>query len=160
MRIRKTEAADLEQIDVIYNNAKAFMRRTGNLLQWNGEKPNAQTAREDMERGIGYVVEENGEILAVFMFSTDVDPTYNKVYGGKWLKDGAYGVIHRIAVKEQGRGIMGLCVDYCFDICKDLRIDTHSDNLPMQHALLKRGFVYCGIIHLANGDERLAYQKI
>lgn len=160
MLIRKTIEADLAQIGTIYENAKKFMRKTGNLEQWNGQKPNELTAREDMQKGIGYVVEENGEILAVFMFSTAVDPTYDKVYDGKWLKDGAYGVIHRIAVKEQGLGIIGLCIDYCFDVCKDLRIDTHRDNLPMQRALLKRGFKYCGIIHLANGDERLAYQKI
>ena len=30
----------------------------------------------------------------------------------------------------------------------------------MQHNLLKHGFSYCGIIYLANGDERLAYQRI
>lgn len=28
----------------------------------------------------------------------------------------------------------------------------------MQHCIRKAGFRYCGIIHLANGDERLAYQ--
>ena len=30
----------------------------------------------------------------------------------------------------------------------------------MQHNMKKHGFSYCGIIYLANGDERLAYQKI
>jgi hypothetical protein len=30
----------------------------------------------------------------------------------------------------------------------------------MQGALAKAGFHYCGIIHLLDGDERLAYQKI
>ena len=40
-----------------------------------------------------------------------------------------------------------------------IRIDTHRDNKIMQHNLLKYGFTYCGIIYLANGDERLAYQK-
>ena len=30
----------------------------------------------------------------------------------------------------------------------------------MQHNIEKHGFTYCGIIYLANGDERLAYQKI
>ena len=29
----------------------------------------------------------------------------------------------------------------------------------MQHNIAKHGFTYCGIIYLANGDERLAYQK-
>ena len=28
----------------------------------------------------------------------------------------------------------------------------------MLHNIEKHGFTYCGIIYLANGDERLAYQ--
>lgn len=160
MRIRKTVEADLVQIGKIYENAKKFMRETGNPNQWNGETPNIKTAREDMEKGVGYVAEEEGEILAVFMFSQDHDPTYTKIYDGNWLSNAPYGVIHRIAVAKQGQGIIGGCIDECFSRCHNLRIDTHRDNLPMQRALLKRGFVYCGIIHLANGDERLAYQKI
>lgn len=30
----------------------------------------------------------------------------------------------------------------------------------MRHLLEKHGFHYCGIIHVANGDERLAFHKI
>ena len=30
----------------------------------------------------------------------------------------------------------------------------------MQQCIEKYGFKYCGIIYLAGGDERLAYQKI
>ena len=113
-----------------------------------------------MERGIGYVVEENGSIVATFMFSLEGEPTYAKIYEGEWLNDAPYGVIHRIAVAEQGRGIIGFCIDECFKHCQNLRIDTHRDNIPMQKALLKRGFQYCGIIYLEDGDERLAYQKL
>ena len=159
MRIRNTLETDLEKIGKIYENAKKFMRETGNLNQWNGERPNAQTAREDMEKGVGYVAEDAGEIVAVFMFSQENDPTYAKIEGA-WLSDAPYGVIHRIAVAKQGQGIIGYCIDQCFALCQNLRIDTHRDNLPMQRALLKRGFRYCGVIYLENGDERLAYQKI
>ncbi|MBR2442392.1 MAG: GNAT family N-acetyltransferase [Clostridia bacterium] len=160
MHIRKTVEADLAKIGEIYENAKIFMRATGNPNQWNSGTPNIDTAKEDMEKGIGYVAEENGEILAVFMFSQEDDPTYAKIYGGEWLSNAPYGVIHRIAVAKQGQGIIGYCIHECFARCGNLRMDTHRDNLPMQHALLKHGFEYCGIIRLANGDERLAYQKI
>lgn len=160
MIIRKTIESDLIQIGEIYENAKRFMRKSGNLHQWNDGRPNIDTARLDMEQGIGYVAEEDGKILAVFMFSLAPDPTYAKIYNGAWLSDAPYGVIHRIAVAKQGQGIIDGCIDYCFSICPNLRIDTHRDNLPMRRALEKRGFQYCGIIHLENGDERLAYQKI
>ena len=160
MQIRKTVPADLPAISEIYENARRFMREAGNPNQWNSGKPNLDTARADMENGVGYVLEDNGEILAVFMFSVGEDPTYKKIYDGEWLSSAPYAVIHRIAVKEQGRGLIGYCIDECFKIFPNLRIDTHRDNIPMQKALTKRGFKYAGIIHLENGDERLAYQKI
>ena len=160
MLIRKTLGSDLPKIAQIYENAKRFMRDSGNPNQWNDGRPNIDTAREDMERGVGYVAEELGEVVAVFMFSEGADPTYARIYDGAWLSDEPYGVIHRIAVAEQGRGIIDFCINWCFSRCQNLRIDTHRDNIPMQRALAKRGFEYCGIIHLANGDERLAYQKI
>ena len=158
MQIRKTEERDLPFISEIYENAKKFMRDSGNPTQWN-DKPNIDTAREDMEKDVGYVAEENGEILAVFMFSAGEDETYKNIYDGNWLNDKEYAVIHRIAVKIQGRGLIGYCIDECFKICPNLKIDTHRNNIPMQKALLKRGFEYCGIIYLENGEERLAYQK-
>lgn len=160
MLIRKTTPADLTAIAEIYENAKCFMRENGNPTQWQGEDgPNIDSATEDMQRGVGYVAEEHGEIVAVFMFSFGNDPTYEKIYEGEWLSDKPYAVIHRIAVKEQGRGLIGYCIDECFKICPNLRIDTHKNNIPMQRALTKRGFKYCGIIYLDNGEERLAYQK-
>ena len=64
MIVRKTVEADLAYIGEIYENAKRFMRESGNPNQWNAGTPNAQTAREDMERGTGYVVEENGDVSA------------------------------------------------------------------------------------------------
>ena len=160
MLIRKTVESDLFRIGEIYENAKRFMRNSGNPNQWNSGKPNIETAREDMKAGVGYVVEDNGEVIAVFMFSLDGEPTYDKIYEGSWLSDAPYGVIHRIAVAEQGKGIIDVCINACFAKCHNLRIDTHRDNLPMQRALAKRGFRYCGVIYLENGDERLAFQKI
>lgn len=159
MLIRKTTEKDLQFISDIYENAKRFMKESGNPTQWN-DKPNIDTAREDMERGVGYVAEEDGEVLCVFMFSLGEDETYKKICEGEWLNSEPYAVIHRIAVKEQGRGLIGYCIDECFKMCPNLKIDTHRNNIPMQRALTKRGFEYCGIIYLENGEERLAYQKI
>jgi hypothetical protein len=30
----------------------------------------------------------------------------------------------------------------------------------MQKCILRAGFTYCGIIHIADGSERLAYQRL
>ena len=51
-------------------------------------------------------------------------------------------------------------MDSCSSRDTNIRIDTHRDNRIMQHNIEKHGFTYCGIIYLANGDERLAYQKL
>ena len=159
MHIRKANEADISVVAAIYENAKKFMRETGNLKQWADGYPNAESARCDVECGVLYVCEEEGEILAVFMFNIGEDKTYNEIYGGAWLDDAPYAVIHRIAVARQGRGVAGFCFSECFNRFPNLKIDTHRDNLPMQRALLRAGFEYCGIIHLENGEERLAYQK-
>ena len=113
-----------------------------------------------IEKGVSYVCEDNGEVVATFYFEMNADdPTYHKIYDGQWKGDGPYAVIHRIAVKYHGHGIVGFVYDHCYSLIKNLRIDTHKDNVPMQRSLEKAGFKYCGIIHIASGDERIAYQK-
>ena len=160
MIIRKSTPCDLEQIDHLYSNAKAFMKNSGNPNQWKGDYPNRIDAAEDIENGIGFVCEENGEILAVFAFKNGIEPTYNEIYEGSWLNDEPYAFLHRIAVKYHGKGIADFCFEECFKTFPNIKIDTHRDNIPMQKVLKRNGFKYCGIIYLANGDERLAYQKI
>jgi len=160
MQIRKTVEADLPIIGEIYENAKRFMRKSGNPNQWNDGTPNEETARADMEAGVGYVAVEGSEIVAVFMFSQDGEPTYANIYEGNWINDAPYGVIHRIAVKEQGRGIIGFCIDECFARCHNLRIDTHRDNKPMQGMLARGGLTHCGEITLLSGAKRNAYEKM
>lgn len=159
MKIRNARMEELAVIDAIYANARAFMRQTGNLEQWSGGYPPVELIRRDIDSGCLYICEENDRILGVFYFSFGEDPTYRRIEGGSWLNDRPYGVMHRVAVAAHGRGVASACYDYCFSICQNLKIDTHRDNLPMQHSLEKNGFVRCGIIHLENGDERIAFQK-
>ena len=81
------------------------------------------------------------------------------VEDGAWVNDTPYGVVHRIASAGTVKGAGFFCVQWAFRRCGNLRIDTHRDNTVMQNMLRKNGFSYCGIIHLENGDERLAFQK-
>lgn len=159
MRIRKTKTEDIDKIIEIYTAARRFMRENGNPSQWNKSYPERSDILSDIAAGNSYVCEDRDEIVAAFYFCVGVDPTYEKIYNGSWKNTDEYGVIHRIAVKYNGRGIVGFCFDECYKIIPNLRIDTHRDNFPMQRALLKSGFQYCGIIYLESGDERLAYQK-
>lgn len=160
MIIRKTQESDLADIEEIYASARKFMRENGNKNQWNSDYPNAKSAFEDMKNGIGYVCEDNGEVVAVFAFCIGIEPTYNVIYDGEWINSAPYAYIHRVAVKKHGTGIIDFCFCECFKMFPNLKIDTHRDNIPMQKVLARNGFKYCGIIHLQNGDERIAYQKL
>ncbi len=160
MIIRPATHKDIEEIAKIYDDARKFMKENGNPNQWSGEYPGGYDAELGIENKTSYVCEENGEILATFHFEKNADDhTYHKIYEGKWLNDSPYSVIHRIAVKYHGRGIVDFCFNECFKELPNIKIDTHRDNIPMQKCLLRNGFEYCGIIYLKDGAERLAFQK-
>lgn len=161
MVIRKAKYNDLDIIKSIYEDARAFMRQSGNMKQWTGGYPAESDIISDIENGILYVAADNGHIACVFCCMDTPEPTYDKIYEGKWKNDGPYRAVHRIAVSKDshGKGVAGLCFDFALSFCGSVRIDTHRDNIPMQKTLLKNGFEYCGIIYLQNGEERLAYQK-
>lgn len=148
---------DLPRILDIYEKARAFMRQSGNPNQWRSHHPAVEILADDIQKGQLYLCMEGDDIAAVFCYFQGVDPTYLHIDGGQWLNDMPYGVIHRIAVSSQGKGIATLCYDWALARCKNLRIDTHHDNLPMQRSLQKHGFTRCGIIYLLNGDERIAF---
>ena len=160
MIIRKTKIDDMAACEEIYASAREYMRCAGNPDQWKDGYPGTVEILSDLATGCGYVVEDEGEIVAVFYFAPGPDPTYAKIYDGEWKSEEPYAVIHRVAVKHHGRGIIDFIFRECFKAAGHLRIDTHKDNLPMQKVLKRNGFEYCGIIHIETGAERLAYEKI
>lgn len=159
MQIRHATAEDLAFILPIYDHARTYMRENGNPTQWGDSYPDEDTLREDIACNRLFVCVEGEEILGVFCYFFGEDPTYKKIYEGGWKNGLPYGVLHRIAVTSHRSGVASFCYDYCFSQCKNLKIDTHRNNIPMQRSLAKNGFSYCGIIYLESGDERLAYQK-
>ena len=161
MNIRQANFQDLDIVLGIYEDAREFMKNAGNPNQWGNVNPPTLKTEEDIKANKLFVVCDGDEIMGVFFFAIESDPTYEKIYNGSWINNDPYGVIHRIAIshKVRGKGVAGLCFAFAFNKCHNLKIDTHIDNLPMQRALAKSGFVKCGIIRLANGAERIAFQK-
>ncbi|MDL2288541.1 GNAT family N-acetyltransferase [Oscillospiraceae bacterium OttesenSCG-928-F05] len=159
MTIRKTTRADLPQVMAIYAAAREFMRETGNASQWGANHPARSLIEADIAAGKSYVCTGAGQMLAVFYFSVERDPTYAVIRDGEWLNDAPYGVVHRIASAGTVRGVGAYCIDWCFEACGNVRIDTHEANLPMQKVLARLGFSRCGTVTLEDGDLRIAYQK-
>lgn len=158
MFIRKADFDDLDRIMYIYDCAKKYMRNTGNLTQWVNGYPSRNLIVSDIEKGQCYVCDDDGTLHAVFVFIIGEDPTYKVIEDGEWLNNEQYGTVHRIASDGTQRGILAFCVDHCKKIIPNLRADTHNDNVPMQKALSGYGFKRCGIIHIADGSPRIAYQ--
>lgn len=157
--IRKAVTDELDSIMVVLDAAKRIMRSSGNMRQWTDGYPSEDVIRKDIANGNGYVVEDDGRVTGYFAFIASPEPTYSRIYDGAWLDDSLpYHVIHRIGSYPDVHGIFRSIIEWCRSEDANLRIDTHRDNLIMQHNILKHGFIYCGIIFLESGDERLAYQ--
>ncbi len=158
--IRKATVSDLPTVIDLINSGRRIMRESGNMHQWDGNYPPADLLRDDIEKGYCHLLMEDEVAVATFSFIPGPDVTYAKIYNGRWTDvDRPYYVIHRVASLPKSHGNMRDILDFCFKVTDNIRIDTHKDNIPMQHCLLKNGFHYCGIIHLLDSDDRLAYQK-
>ena len=155
--IRKARQGDLMQIQSIYEKARQLMRYTGNATQWVDGYPSEEIIRNDIRQGNFYVEEIKGEITGCFAYIVGEEPTYQQI-DGNWLDEEPYGTIHRLASSGRTGGVADRCFEFCRSITPNLRADTHENNKIMQHLLLRNGFRYCGIIRVANGSERLAYQ--
>jgi hypothetical protein len=153
--------ADMAAIMSVMAAAKQIMRQSGNMQQWGEGYPSEAVIRADMEKAGGYVIEDEGRVAGYFSFLPSPEPTYARIYEGEWLDDvRPYHVVHRIASYPEVHGVFSSIMDFCFRHDSNIRIDTHRANTIMQHNVTKHGFSYCGIIYLASGDERLAYQRL
>lgn len=160
LTIRKGTYADVEAVMACYEAARRYMRASGNYNQWINGYPSREHVIEDIRAGVNYVGEDPaGELVVAFAFIIGEDPTYAVIEEGEWLNPLPYGTIHRIGSNGKYKGILRECVDFCASKIGNLRLDTHADNLPMQKAAERLGFVRCGIIHCMDGSPRVAYQK-
>ena len=159
MEIRETNRNDLEEILKIYESARQYMSENGNPNQWVNGYPDEEVILMDIENNHHFTCVDGNRLLGCFAFIEGDDPTYKEIFKGKWLDNNPYAVIHRAAVLEHGKGIGSICIEWCFSRHKNIRVDTHKDNIPMQRLLIKQGFQYCGVIYNRWGDERLAFQR-
>ena len=160
MFIRKTTYEDLDSVMRVYQDGREIMLEGKNLHQWPESYPFRDIIEDDIAAGHSYVCVNENEILAVFHLSPGPDESYGKI-DGAWLNDEPYGVIHRIArlKTDKAKGSGAFCLEWCFEKVKNIRIDTHADNIPMRKLLEKQGYKHCGTIWIETGDERMAFQR-
>ena len=163
MRIRKTTEKDFERVMEIYAYARGFMADHGNPNQWGPTNwPPEALIHEDIAQGKSYVCEVDGRVVGVFFYDygKDIEPTYINIEDGAWQDDRAYGVVHRIAADGSVKGTGSFCLEWAYEQCNHLRIDTHSDNVVMQNLLTKLGYIRRGTIYVVEDNyPRFTYEK-
>ena len=164
MQIRHSTIQDLDRIMEIYSLARTFMARHGNPNQWGPTNwPPEALIRKDIAEGNSYVcINDAGQVIGTFFFvcGEDIEPTYREITDGRWLDDSPYGVVHRIASDGSEKGTGMFCLNWAWDQCGHLRIDTHGDNRVMQNLVRKAGFIHCGTIYVEEDDfPRLAFER-
>ncbi len=137
------------------------MAASGNPTQWGDNFPPQELLEEDIDSNRLFLYLVNGELEAVFAFILGPDPTYAAIEDGQWLDDTLpYGTVHRLASagKAQGRGIG--CDHLVSGALREPA--CRHPRRQQDHAAPagKNGFTRCGVIHVADGTPRFAYQSL
>ena len=169
MEFIKAEAKHIDIILAMAEQATAQLKRLG-VDQWQRGYPNREAWLKDIEKGAAWLAVEEGKVLGTMSFFTEPEEAYAKIEGA-WLADAPYASLHRVCVADEskGRGVAGKLFEHGFTLAREhgaasVRIDTHRDNVPMNRAISKAGFTYCGVIRLIggeeNGNERVAFELL
>jgi RimJ/RimL family protein N-acetyltransferase len=144
MEVRQTQENDVPALLDIFAKARSFMAAEGNPNQWPKWYPGSADVHEDMAKKASYVVVDGQTVVGYFALYS-FDENYALI-DGHWLNDEPYLVVHRLASIKAGAGSYAL--RYAMSLAKNVRVDTHKDNKPMESLLQKLGFVYCGMVPL------------
>ena len=173
MLIRATTPADVPAVMAIIEEARRTIATLG-IDQWQNGSPNEAMILDDVKEGLSRVALVDGEVAGTFAVIHNGEPVYTVIEDGEWQTpdrditgEWTYIAIHRVAISvaHRGSGISTAVIRYAEETARSLgrtslRIDTHEGNVVMRRMLEKHGFTPCGIIHLENGDPRVAYEKI
>ena len=169
MEIRKATSGDFDAMQALFDEARGTIAALG-INQWQNGEPSPEVVREDIALGQSYVIMDGEALCGTFALMNESEPTYDTIYEGEWKTGNEsknYQAIHRVAVavSMRGRGISTAIINFAAERARELgrvslRIDTHEGNVVMRRMLEKHGFVLCGVIHLKNGDPRVAYERV
>lgn len=161
---RKAETAEKPQIWKILQQAIARRKMDGSQ-QWQDGYPNEEVVQKDIERGIGYVLTKDDIIAGYTAVLFNDEPAYDNLKG-KWLTNGDFAVVHRIAVSDDylGQGLAQQIMIFTEEVAManntfSIKVDTNFDNIAMLRILEKLGYTYCGEVTF-RGGVRKAFEKV
>ena len=164
LNFRQATPDDSREIWQILQQA-ILRRKNDGSRQWQDGYPNAGTVQSDIEHRIGYVLTENDEVAAYAAVIFNDEPAYEAIEG-KWLSEGDFNVVHRVAVcdKAAGKGFATEIFRRIEEFSRkngilSIKVDTNFDNVAMLRILEKLGYKYCGEVYF-RGSARKAFEKV
>jgi len=159
--IRPARESDMQAILGMIAHSRSVMRANGNDCQWGDGYPGDDDVGEDIGRGIGRMIVEAGRPIGYFALLRTPEPTYGYIAEGDWIDlRTPYCTLHRLAAAPGTHGIAEAAFAWAEGRCDSLRADTHRSNHIMLGILRKRGYCRCGVVYMADGSPREAYQKM
>lgn len=160
--MRVATALDIDSVMEIMDSARAYQRALG-FVQWTDGYPSRSDIQSDIDAGGARIFLCDG-LVGGYAFLAVGDAAYDRL-GEIWKYDGAYGVIHRLAMSSdmRGRGMssrMLALIEEDFrrrGICV-VRVDTGEANTVMRRVMNANGYESRGL-HVFDWGPRLAYEK-
>ncbi len=164
LKLTKAKLSDADEIWKILQQA-IERRKLDGSNQWQEGYPNFETVKSDIEKGIGYVLKYENSIAGYSAILPNDEPSYTEIEG-KWLSNGDFLVVHRVAISNDflGKGFAKKLFYLIEDLARQqnvysIKVDTNFDNAAMLKILDSSGFQYCGEINV-RGNSRKAFEKL
>ena len=161
---RKAVLAEIPPIWDILQQA-VLRRKLDGSQQWQDGYPNPEVIKKDIETGAGYVLTDGDIIIGYSAVIFNHEPAYAAIKG-KWLSNGDFIAVHRIAVSDAflGRGLAEMIFKFIEEIALSravysIKADTNFDNAAMLRIFEKSGYTYCGEVYF-RGSARMAFEKV
>jgi GNAT superfamily N-acetyltransferase len=160
---RQASASEVPQIWEIIQQA-IVRRKNDGSEQWQDGYPNEDVIKQDITKGIGYVLIDDNIVAGYAAILINDEPAYEQLKGA-WLTNGDFVVVHRVAISDDylGKGLAQKIFLFVEDLAKgnnvfSIKVDTNFDNIPMLKILEKLGYTYCGEVTF-RGSFRKAFEK-
>lgn len=160
---RKATVSDMIQIWVIIQQAIERRKNDGSQ-QWQDGYPNETVIQQDIAKSTGYVLTDGDTIAGYAAILFNDEPAY-ELLKGKWLTNGDFLVVHRVAISDDylGKGLAQKIFLFTEDLALEnnifsIKVDTNFDNIPMLKIFEKLGYTYCGEVTF-RGGVRKAFEK-
>ena len=161
---RKAQPHELPQIWGIIQYAIARRKEEGSE-QWQDGCPNPEVLREDINKGVGFVLAKDKAVVGYCAVMINDEPAYAAI-DGEWLTNGDFIVFHRVAVSKDhlGKGLARKMMEHIEAFAADhdirsIKADTNYDNPAMLRIFESMAYVYCGEVYF-RGSPRKAYEKV